>query len=370
MRTRVMIRVAPAAMRSILFLAITPTIGWTAPCVTATSTCTEWISGPSNPSRLLVYRSHPLRARNEHITTALIVVHGMNRNATDYFRSAVAAAFLAEALDCSVIIAPRFASSACKDKLAATEASWICELERRDSWRTGGPEDGTGKLTSYDFMDELLRELASRDAFPNLKAIVLTGHSAGGMFVTRYQMANRVHESLTVPVSYVVSNPSSYAYPDLLRPTASALPVTVAAAAPGYQPAVPANPPPAFVSYEGASSCTTFNDWPYGLNKRVGYTAEIPEEQLKKQLVTRPATYLLGDNDILPLGGFDTSCAAMAQGPTRLARGLAFHKKVTERLGARHNVVIVPLCGHNNRCMYTSDVALPTLFPGSKTAAQ
>jgi hypothetical protein len=23
----------------------------------------------------------------------------------------------------------------------------------------------------------------------------------------------------------------------------------------------------------------------------------------------------------------------------------------------------VPLCGHNARCMYTSDVALPLLFP-------
>ena len=107
------------------------------------------------------------------------------------------------------------------------------------------------------------------------------------------------------------------------------------------------------------------DNWPYGLKDRVGYTAAVPDEQLKKQLITRPAIYLLGDNDILPLGGFDTSCPAMAQGPTRLARGLAFHKNVSERFGARHNVVIVPPCGHNNRCMYTSVVARPVLFPGS-----
>jgi pimeloyl-ACP methyl ester carboxylesterase len=243
-------------------------------------------------------------------------------------------------------------------------------VERPDSWRTGGSQDGTGKLTSYDFMDQLLRELASQKSFPNLEHIVLTGHSAGGMFVTRYQMANRVHESLQVPVTYVVSNPSSYAYPDLLRPTASALPLTIAAGAPGYQPPIPANPPPPFIPYPDASSCTTFNDWPFGLNKRVGYTASIPDEQLKKQMISRPATYLLGDNDILPVGGFVTSCPAMAQGPTRLARGLALHRNVSERFGARHNVVIVPLCGHNNRCMYTSDVALPILVPGTRYAVR
>jgi hypothetical protein len=67
---------------------------------------------------------------------------------------------------------------------------------------------------------------------------------------------------------------------------------------------------------------------------------------LKKQLSARPATYLLGGLDILPLFGFDGSCAAMAQGPRRLARGLAFGKYVNERFGAKHSSVIVPACGH------------------------
>jgi hypothetical protein len=74
-------------------------------------------------------------------------------------------------------------------------------------------------------------------------------------------------------------------------------------------------------------------------------------------------TYLLGEIDILPLGGFDSSCPAMAQGPTRLARGEAFAKYVSQKVDARHKVVVVPLCGHNGRCMFTSDPALPILFP-------
>jgi len=36
---------------------------------------------------------------------------------------------------------------------------------------------------------------------------------------------------------------------------------------------------------------------------------------------------------------------------------------VNEKLGAKHTVVIVGLCGHNARCMYTSEAALKVLFP-------
>ena len=53
----------------------------------------------------------------------------------------------------------------------------------------------------------------------------------------------------------------------------------------------------------------------------------------------------------------------MAQGPTRRARGEAFGKYVDEKFGAKHQTVIVPLCGHNARCMFTAEAALPLLFP-------
>ena len=72
---------------------------------------------------------------------------------------------------------------------------------------------------------------------------------------------------------------------------------------------------------------------------------------------------LLGQIDILPLGGFDSSCPAMAQGPTRLARGQAFAKYMEEKLGAHPKVQEVELCGHNARCMFTADPALAILFP-------
>jgi hypothetical protein len=74
-------------------------------------------------------------------------------------------------------------------------------------------------------------------------------------------------------------------------------------------------------------------------------------------------TFLLGQVDTLPLGGFDASPNAMAQGPTRRARGEAFVKYVNETMGAKHPILIVSECGHNDRCVYTTPDVLPVIFP-------
>jgi hypothetical protein len=193
--------------------------------------------------------------------------------------------------------------------------------------------------------------------------IVLAGHSAGGQFVTRYQMANLVQEKLAVPITYLVANPSSYGYLDALRPSATVLAANVSALGPGYVATLPEKPPAPFVPFGDARNCTTYDRWPYGLKDRVGYASRVTDEQLKKQAASRQSTYLLGGLDILPLFGFDGSCAAMAQGPTRLARGLAWSKYVNDNFGAKHEVRVVPSCGHNARCMFTDNIALALLFP-------
>src|SRR5437660_10955352 len=236
-----------------------------APCTTASAACTEMVGVAGAPGRTLVYRSYPLDKRNTEITRGLIVVHGLGRDADSYYRHILAAAFLANTLGDTVLIAPRFASNeggACKDALASGELGWRCQ-PRNDTWRTGGAAVG-GEVTSFDLVDELLRRLARKEVFPNLRTLVVAGHSAGGQFVSRYEMANQVHDSLPVKPSYVVANPSSYAYLDALRPSAAALPAGFAAAAPGYVAPLPANPPPPFVPFSDAANCTSYDTWPYG----------------------------------------------------------------------------------------------------------
>ena len=339
------------------------------PCTTATPACTEWIQPAGQPLRMLVYRTHPLATKNENITRAFILVHGILRDADNHFRTALAGAFLADALDDTLIVAPRFSSSSsahgneagdCRDTLSPDEANWICDSQRPDTWRSGGAALGAN-LTSFDFMDEILRRLARKDVFPNLKTIVVAGHSAGGQFVVRYAMLNQVHDKLGTPVSYVVANPSSYAYVDDLRPI-PAIFSTPEFISPLKTPASP-NPSPAFAPFADAANCKGYATWPYGLQGRTPYSASLTEQQITQQLTSRPVTFLLGEADVLPLGVFDTSCSATAQGPTRLARGIAFHKYVNDHLGAHHRRVVVPFCGHSQRCMFTADVALPLMFP-------
>ena len=311
-------------------------------CTTVTPDCTEWLGLGGGQARSMLYRTHPLEVKNERIQRALIVIHGQGRNANDYFRTGVAAAFLAGALDDTIVISPRFASSdgkSCKDQLSEGEINWRCA---GDSWRSGAMSQTDANITSYDFTDELLRKLARRSMFPNLKIIVVSGHSAGGQYVSRYAMASTSHEKLGVPVSYVVSNPSSYAYLDGMRP---------------IPPAGDAG------EFKGAAACPAFDSWPYGMRDRKGYAARLSDEQLKKQLVSRPVVYLLGELDTLPLAGFDSSCPAMAQGPSRLDRGKSYANYIDVKYGAHHSVTQIPLCGHNARCMFTADPALEILFP-------
>lgn len=313
-----------------------------APCTTATPNCTEWIK-LEGQSRSLVYRTHSLEAANEAITRVLVMVHGAGRDADNYFRTAVAAGFLAGALDNTLIISPRFASSnnggGCSDALGENEINWGCN---GDSWRSGSVATNAEGLNSYDLMDEILRKVARKNLFPNVKAIVLSGHSAGGQYMTRYVLANTVQDTLQIPITYVISNPSSYAYLDANRPTTGGA---------DYRP------------YSEGRNCTTYDRWPYGLQNRNGSSAKLSDEQLKKNLAARSVIYLLSELDTLPLAGFDSSCPAMAQGPNRFARGQAYAKYVNQKFGAQHKVTVVPLCGHNARCVFTAEAALPILFP-------
>jgi pimeloyl-ACP methyl ester carboxylesterase len=331
------------------------------PCVSVANSCTDWVTLGDGPARGMIYRTFPLDVRNPAIRRALIMVHGALRNADHYFATATGAAFLAGALDDSLVIAPAFRSwdgGDCQDKLQPPEVSWSCH---GDSWRSGGAATSAPAIASFDFMDEILRRLADRKVFPNLATIVVAGHSAGGQFVSRYEMANRVQNDLGVTVSYVVANPSSYAWPDATR----VLPIDDAASANAAEGWKEERPHTKF-SYGqfDAATAPKYDQWPYGLGNRLGYTANTSDDQLRRQLASRTATYLFSQVDTLPLGGFDDSPAAMAQGPTRRARGEAFVKYLDEHLGATSSrVMIVPECGHNDRCVFTTDTVLAVLFP-------
>lgn len=322
-----------------------------APCTVAGPACIEKVRLGSEGRFSLVYRSFSLTEKNPRIERALIIVHGAGRNANDYFASGVAAALIAGALDNSIVIAPRYASnqgSGCRDMLEPGEISWSCGGD--NDWRGGGAAAGSNVM-AFDLIDQLIAMLARRDLFPNLRGVVVSGHSAGGQFANRYATLARADKVGALPVKYAVLNPSSYLYLDATR------------LQPGATCSEKGGCTGQFIAYPESQKCPGYDRWRYGLEKRTGYNASLSDDELRTQLVARDVTYLVGEFDTLPVYGFDSSCPAMAQGATRQARGINFWNYVKSKYKAEHKLVIVPACGHNGRCMYTADIALPVLFP-------
>jgi hypothetical protein len=77
------------------------------PCLKSTAECSRWVAlGDQSPvqSRSLIYSTYPLDKKNERVVRALIVVHGQGRDADNYFRTTLAAAFLANAFEDTIVI--------------------------------------------------------------------------------------------------------------------------------------------------------------------------------------------------------------------------------------------------------------------------
>src|SRR3954449_12446086 len=115
-------------MRALLFFL--PMAAYGAAC-TATTGCTEWITFNGGPARSMIYRTYPLTVKNENIKRAFILVHGAGPDADNYYRTALAAAFLAGAPDAVLLPSTRFASNSgtpngCQDTLAPNEVNWSC----------------------------------------------------------------------------------------------------------------------------------------------------------------------------------------------------------------------------------------------------
>jgi len=293
---------------------------------------------------LQLYASAPFDAPHPEIRRALIVVHGNDGNADGYFKTALAAANAAKQGDGTMILAPRFVEQAQKTAPPAGSLAW----DRGGDWRAGDPSSAAAKprVSSFTVMDRLLAALADRTRFPALQSVVIAGHSAGGQYVQRYAVLRAAVEGAP-PLRFVVANPSSYLYLDARRPDP---------AAPGAFP-VPAD-----------SACAA-NRYKYGLERGNGYVeravAALGVAGLAERFRRENVTYLLGESDNDPNHRLlDKGCAAMAQGPTRLARGMAF-KLYLERYFAPNaqRFATVPGVGHNAARMFRSPAGLAALFP-------
>lgn len=312
------------------------------------------LPGDGSAVRMPYYATGDLLARLPAVTRIVVMINGTLRNADVYFASTVAAANAAGASREGVlIVAPQFLATPDADALkpAVEIPHWTPE-----GWKIGDravhPEGGP---SSYAVLDGMLAAALDRDRFPELRSVVVAGHSAGGQFVHRYIAFTRAHAPLIeagIAVRYVVSNPSSYLYFDGRR----------------------LDDNDTLTLYPRAR-CADYNRYRYGLEQTNEYgTAALaafggPDgiEAMTRTYGRREVAYLLGEADADPNSdSLDKSCGAMAQGATRLERGQRYFRYVQALLGPAlletHSLHVVPGAGHDHRAMFLSTAGLALLF--------
>lgn len=271
------------------------------------------------------------------VERAVVVVHGNNRDADDYFERVVTAAEQAGALAATVVVAPHFQTS--DDAPAAGEPYWTSA-----GWKRGHPSDGGASppIGSYQALDTIVARLADRTRFPNLANVVITGHSAGGQVAHRYAAGSPAEDRPDrgrLAFRYVVANPSTYLYPTPLREWAG-------------EYIVP-----------NATACPDYDDWHYGLQALNPYMIQETPDSARARLLRRDAIVLVGDQDT-GSNLLDQSCGANYQGPNRYQRGLALVRTLDNVFPAshRHRLVVVPGVAHSSTRMYQSSQGREALF--------
>lgn len=289
------------------------------------------------PGELSVGVSQDWQQPLPQVQRALIVIHGRLRNAQTYLHSAEQAATQAGQLSTTLIVAPQFLNDTDGTRHALPDS--VLRWHAND-WMAGAPALSPASLSSYAALDKILERLDDRKRFPNLREVVVAGHSGGAQVVQRYALTTQADKALQtdgIKVRYVIANPSSYAYFNAQRPI------------------------PTF----DAANCPGFNTWKYGLKELPAYAQGEKHPQLEQAYIERDITYLLGAKDTDPNHpALDKSCEAEAQGAFRLERGKNYFEYLTQRhpQGLNQRLVEVPGVGHNGEQMFTSPEGQKVLF--------
>jgi poly(3-hydroxybutyrate) depolymerase len=114
------------------------------------------------------WRNRPIDAYDPRVTRAIIVIHGSGGNAEGYF-DRINNIIPTSWSDKVMVIAPHFQ----EESEAGSDEYWW-----DGDWREGG---ASGGISSYAVVDHIVGLLRNGN-FPNLKWIVIGGHSAGGQF--------------------------------------------------------------------------------------------------------------------------------------------------------------------------------------------
>jgi len=271
-------------------------------------------------------------------TQVVVMLHGRLRDADAYLHSTQRALASSTVEANNVILAvPQFLATADVEhhRLGDDMLHW-----EWTSWMGGLDAIGPAPLSSFDVLDALIEHYAHdvhTGRFPNVREIVIAGHSGGAQVAHRHAILSDAAERCAVRnvhVRYVIANPSSYVYFDAWRPQNHSV------------------------------ACAGFNDWKYGTQRLPRYADGRDPQSLERRYMNHDVTYLLGTHDNDPAHpALDRSCEAMLQGPHRLARGRAYYAYLqARRPQLRHELHEVQGAGHSGDAMFVSQPGVRALF--------
>ncbi|PSK50339.1 Kremen protein 1 [Elsinoe australis] len=194
-------------------------------------------AGKNNALTLINYWSqngNGQRLVNSDVQRGVIIIHGLNRDPGTYMSNMLSALSQTTPNDPNVnfksvqIIAPLFSNGNDKniaypwtDGLKAGRGSVSNALVWAGSqWSAGAnnqyPWNATS-VSSFEVLDQLIKWFDDRTRYPNMKQIVVAGHSLGGQTVNRYaEIGNPL--ATKSPVTYWIGNPNSYTWMATSRP--------------------------------------------------------------------------------------------------------------------------------------------------------
>jgi hypothetical protein len=296
-------------------------------------------------------RSHPIDIPQVKIDRAVIVVHGVLRNADEYFPHMIEAVKHAGVESNTLVIAPQFLLEEDIAEFDLGDDVLFWGGETGEGWKKGDDSVSTeghprqAAASSFEVVDRIIEQIALKGSFPNLKAVIVIGHSAGGQYVNRYAAGTRIGKSLPegIHLRFIVANPSTYMYlTDERR-----LPEIA------NEFAVPEDADP------------DYNDYKYGLDNLNPYMAAVGAETIRARYSKKDVVYLLGGEDIQQ-EYLEQSANAMLQGQHRLERGQVYYRYLKHTFGdeitQNQKITIVPCVGHDHAAIFISEAGLKYLF--------
>lgn len=299
------------------------------PCTQATADClrSTTLQGTEGEGTFSFYSSFPIyepNARWEDLTSALIMVHGLNRNADDYFQYLMSTLTSEERQTEVALLAPHFRQ---QPRSGTQDLYWSGK-----GWREGQSSSDAARASSFAVIDQLIDQLGDRERFPALQNILIVGQSSGGLFVHTYAAATGIEQQHPhLRFHFVVGESQYFYYPDARRVDES-----------GNTLFTP-------------STCTGHDIWPLGYRSVPSYLADVDRETVNQQFLQRDLIYLLG-NGTGSDGSLNTSeCRATLLGSSRYQRGENMMTYLNTAFPAHsHRKVIAQGITHDGSRIYQS----------------